>query len=941
MTSAATDGALVGRETEHARLHGAATEAGRGRGSLVLLAGEAGIGKTVLARSALRASGLTVLEGTALQDGAPAYWPLTSALRIPVPPSPDRAALLDAIAAALIDAGDGGPVAVFLDDLQWADDGTLDALVAIAPILETEPVLLVGAYRSDEMPRGHPLRRLRSELRRQGRLHEISIEPLGERDTAALLARALGADPAPSLVAAALARTGGVPFFIEELAAVLASSERIRSGQAGYELADADGLPLPDSVRDAVLVRATRIGADARAALTVAAAVGQSFDLELAAELASLHEWPEEAVDQGFVVEVEPGRLRFRHDLVREAFYAEIPWSKRPALHRAIAARLEDDAPAACAASAVVAEHWARGREPDRARRAFLTAADELNAVHAYRDGARCLRRALALWPEGDDDGDRLEALDALGRCAEQDGDLTGAAQAWREAADGRRAREEPVRLAETLRCLAGALELQGQWEAGLAAREQAAESFASAGRPEDAAAERLLVASHLRSAASFHAALAVLKAAKAEAKRSARPDLAARALGLEGNVRARMGEERRSLRLVRAGLALALEHNQAGAAAEIYQRLGDSLEHLGDYAAARRTYDDAFGYCTANALDPTAQICLACLSVVLRQTGDWDQSAALCREVLASPASTLHARGAASGTLGLILAVRGQSRAARPLLLESATVARHIELAAMELLSGWGLAVFELARDQAAGVARCQTILERWSQTEERHYVISPLRWAATVFAQAAEYTEVKACTAALTQIAAQTGHVEAMSALAHALGETSLIAGDPAEAASHFERAASLLTDLGAPFERAQSHRRAAAALVAAGRREDAVEQLVTAHRAAQQLRARPLTAEIADELAALGERIDRRLGRRAAHQSDHAGLTRRELEVVRLVALGQTDKEIARELFLSPRTVETHVLNIRAKLDCRSRADAARRANELGLTAAPAGS
>ena len=496
---------------------------------------------------------------------------------------------------------------------------------------------------------------------------------------------------------------------------------------------------------------------------------------------------------------------------MREAFYGEISWSKRPALHRAIAQRLEaDEAPAAA-----IAEHWARGREPNRARRAFLTAAGEFSAVYAYRDGSRCIRRALALWPEGADDDGRLDALDELGRCAEQDGDLSGAVHAWREAAEGRRPHNEPVLLGDTLRSLAGALELQGHWEDALAAREQAAESFASAARPADAAAERLLVATHLRSAASFHAALAVLETAKSEAERSARRDLQARALGLEGNVRARMGDERRSLELVRAGLALALEHNQPGAAAEIYQRLADSLEHVGDYAAARRTYDEAFGYCTVNALDPTAQVCLACLSVVLRQTGEWDQSAALCREVLASPASTLHARGAASGTLGLILAVRGQHRAARPLLLESATVARHIELAAMELLSAWGLAVFELARDRAAGVARCRTMLERWSRTEERHYVISPLRWATTVFAESREYTDVKACTAALTQVAAQTGQVEAMSALAHALGETALIAGDPEEAASQFERAASMLADLGAPLERAQSHRRAATAL------------------------------------------------------------------------------------------------------------------------------
>jgi DNA-binding NarL/FixJ family response regulator len=937
MAGAASAGALIGRDTERARLQAAATEARHGRGTLLLLAGEAGIGKTMLARTALRASGLRVLEGTALQDGAPAYWPLTSALRIQIPTGPDRAALLDAITAALTGSAADGPVAVFLDDLQWADDATLDALPAVAAIIETEPMLVVGAYRSDEMPRGHALRRLRSELRRQGRLHEVAVEPLAERETAALLAKALAAEPSPSLVTTVLARTGGVPFFIEELAAVLASGERTRSGRAGLELADAGGLPLPDSVRDAVLVRAARLPPDARSALTVAAAVGQSFELELAAALASLEEWPAQPLDHAFVIEVEPGRLRFRHDLVREAFYGEIPWSKRPALHRAIAQRLQ----AGRAPASAVAEHWARGREPDRARVAFLAAAREFSAVHAYRDAARCIRRALALWAEGADDDGRLDALDELGRFAELDGDLSGAVHAWREAAEGRRSHDEPVRLGETLRCLAGALELQGQWEDALDVREQAAESFASAARPADAAAERLLVATHLRSAASFHAALAVLETAKSEAERSARRDLEARALGLEGNVRARMGEERRSLELVRAGLALALEHNQSSAAAEIYQRLADSLEHVGDYAAARRTYDEAFGYCAANAMDPTAQVCLACLSVVLRQTGEWDQSAALCREVLASPAATLHARGAASGTLGLILAVRGQHRPARPLLLESATVARRIELAAMELLSAWGLAVFELARSQAAGIARCRTILERWSQTEERHYVISPLRWATTVFAESGEYTDVKACTAALTQVAAQTGQIEAMSALAHALGETALIAGDPDEAASQFERAASLLADLGAPLERAQSHRRAGAALVAAGRREHAVEQLVSAHRAARRLHARPLTAQLTDELAALGERIDRRLGRRAAHQSEHAGLTRRELEVVRLVALGQTDKEIAHALFLSPRTVETHVVNIRAKLDCRSRADAARRAHELGLIATPAAS
>ena len=97
---------------------------------------------------------------------------------------------------------------------------------------------------------------------------------------------------------------------------------------------------------------------------------------------------------------------------------------------------------------------------------------------------------------------------------------------------------------------------------------------------------------------------------------------------------------------------------------------------------------------------------------------------------------------------------------------------------------------------------------------------------------------------------------------------------------------------------------------------------------------MRARPVTERIAASLSVFGERAERRLSRRGIGGIAGGGLTRRETEVIRLVAVGRTSREIARELFLSPRTVEMHVQNILAKLDCRSRADAARRASELGL-------
>jgi DNA-binding NarL/FixJ family response regulator len=137
-----------------------------------------------------------------------------------------------------------------------------------------------------------------------------------------------------------------------------------------------------------------------------------------------------------------------------------------------------------------------------------------------------------------------------------------------------------------------------------------------------------------------------------------------------------------------------------------------------------------------------------------------------------------------------------------------------------------------------------------------------------------------------------------------------------------------------MAAPLERVESQRRAAAALVAAGRRDEAIESLVTAHRAARRLGARPLVERLARNLQALGEQAERRLGRLAAAQARNQGLTRRELDVLRLLATGRTDREIARDLFLSHRTVEHHVRSIRMKLDCRSRTEAARRALELGL-------
>ena len=952
------DDDLVGRQSEQDALDQVLAAIHHGTGGIVLLAGEAGVGKTRLLEACLARSGLLVLTGQTNEIATPPYGPIAAALRAylrarpggladcgplapylalllselgPPPQQTDPAVLVEAICQAFAAIARTMPAVLVLDDLQWADNATLELVPTLASRLAQERLLIVGTYRNDEIGRGHPLRRLRNELRRARLLREIVVEPLDQADTTALATRMFGQPPGPALAATLYERTEGVPLFVKELAGALALRGRLRLSEAGIELAPGADLPIPDTLRDAVLLRLDGLPDGALRLLHIAVVAGREFDLALVAELAGSTDGFDALLECGLLVEVEPGRGAFRHALTREAIYGDISWVRRRALHRQMAEHLQAEGGAPLA----IAQHWLAAKEPDRGRAALLAATEQACAIHAYRDAAAAAQRALELWPDGAEDTRRLDVLDQLGQCAQLCGMLPEAARAWREVADGWRQYGDLPAYAEAERKLAGVAELQGHWERALAAREAAAQAFAGSKLPAEAAVERLSAAAHLRSAARYRAALELLSTATEEAAQAGRPDLHARCIGLEGNVRARMGQVTDGLALVQRGLALALEHNLASAAAEIYQRLADSMEHAGDYAGAKETYLAAFDFCQANTIPAGAQLCAACLAVVLRQAGEWERAMTLCRDVLASQHSSLHARAVASGMLGSLYAQRGQPGRAQPLLLEAAALAHQIELAALELLAAWGLALLaELngAYDMAA--ERCRFILSRWAQIEDSHYAISALRWAVSFFATTNADADARACANALARIASISGQPEALSALAHALGEIALLDGDPQQAVQQFRQALDLLRDVVVPYCHAGTQWRAGIACAAANQHDAAIAHLANAYRTARKLGARPLATRIAHDLAALGEPIVERLGPGAAGRFRSGNLTRRQWEILQLVAQGQTNAEIARALVLSPRTVEMHVANILATLDSRSRAEAVRRATELGL-------
>jgi DNA-binding NarL/FixJ family response regulator len=318
-------------------------------------------------------------------------------------------------------------------------------------------------------------------------------------------------------------------------------------------------------------------------------------------------------------------------------------------------------------------------------------------------------------------------------------------------------------------------------------------------------------------------------------------------------------------------------------------------------------------------------------MAYVLRERGDWSRATRMCREMIAG-GTTVYV---AEGLLGAIHAYEGRHASARRLLTSSLAVATRNAHYNMTVDTTAALARVAAAEGDAAEAGeRCRAVLERWQASDDRHYALAPLRWASAHFAAQGDRDGAHACTEALTHMASATGHADALAALAHAIGETALLEGDADSAADQLTRAVELHRDLDMPFERAQIELRAGVVLAATGERDVALERLCSAYRTARKLGARPLAAVAAMEVSRLGESVAERLGVRAEADAEGAGLSRREREVLRLVSVGRTNREIARDLFLSPRTVDMHVRNILRKLDCRSRVEAAGRARELGL-------
>jgi ATP/maltotriose-dependent transcriptional regulator MalT len=444
-----------------------------------------------------------------------------------------------------------------------------------------------------------------------------------------------------------------------------------------------------------------------------------------------------------------------------------------------------------------------------------------------------------------------------------------------------------------------------------------------------------MVAAQHLCYAGDTTTALAIVKQASADAEVAGEPELRVRVQALEGEVRASYGEAAAGVALVQDALGTALSHEYIGAAADAYYRLGRVLTFDLQHEEAIDAYESAFAFCQNRDLPEMGQICLACMVPTMRHVGRWKEASSICRDIMRSEQAMEIARMVASGELGLIEAIKGHVTAGRRHLIPALAFARSHDEFSLVVECSWGMAMIHALAERGDDASTAALgLVEECRRREEWFFSVSAMRWCSTWFAQRGDETALMSTIDVLSTAASQTGSREAKAALSHGLTELALLQGNAEQAAENADRTLTLLEGIAPPYEVAAMRARSAVALAGAGRRDRAIGLLTAAYRSARKLGARPLASAIVEEFEALGEPVEPHLGKRATSQGERAGLTRRELDVLGQLAGGGTNKEIAKSLFLSTRTVDMHVRNILMKLGCRTRAEAVAKAAELQL-------
>ncbi|MEU6070873.1 AAA family ATPase [Streptomyces sp. NPDC047082] len=852
-------------------------------------------------------------------------------------------------------------VVVALEDLHWADASTRHLLSYLLRTLRTGRLVVLATYRSDDIHRRHPLRPLLAELDRLRTVRRLELARFSRAEVGRQIAGILAAEPDPAQVEEIFRRSDGNAFFVEELA--VAAHEGCCTG-------------LTDSLRDLLLVRVETLPESAQRVARIVAEGGSTVEYRLLAAVARLAEDDliealRAAVNANILIAAPGGDgYRFRHSLVREAVADDLLPGERSRLNRRYAEALESDPTLVPAdeRDMRLASYWYQAHDPAKALPAVLDASVVARRRHAYSEQLRLLERAMELWDTAPEDvraalrpvdyadvyppcgcdpattplryldlmaeaavagrlcGERERALKITKRALrllEDEDDALRAAWFWTQRSslvqaqgrgDGRHelaTAEELVRglppsevHAQVLGSVANWSMLHEPGPEALAAAERAVEYARMVDAREIELNARVTLGGLMVDSGAVEAGLAEMVRVKERALQEGFPYVAGRAyVNLPSELEA-VGRSREATPILEEGARFTRKFGLLGSEAWVWANLSQSLYSLGRWDEAARAAANAARRGPSAKPLGTAAMCLAHLALGRGDLAEAAHQLAAARDYFGThdpmPQQRLPLARTAVGVAaaeGRLLDARaeleraldaglppGTNRYAWPLLLAAATA--EADARTLPAAEPGRAEALDRVRDTARKLTTGAPVWlahDRWVRAELRR----------------AEGTDTPDIWS---------------------------------EVVTSFE-------PLERPYDLARVRRRLARALLADGgddERDRATELLRLARAVAEHLGARPL----ADSVVLLAQRARLSLTcapRQAPAPADPVealGLTSRERDVLRLVSAGRTNRQIAEELFISPKTASVHVSNILGKLGVSGRGEAAAVAHRLGL-------
>ncbi|MFF3750872.1 AAA family ATPase [Streptomyces sp. NPDC002018] len=1001
---------FVGRAGELTALTQALARATAGEPQALLIAGEAGVGKTRLieelhevacARKAVVAVGGCVEIGA---DGLP-FAPFSTALRSLRRQLPDELAAAaegqqDELARILPELGrsdrgalgeDGTArlfeltarllerlaadrtVVLVLEDLHWADASTRHLLAYLFRALRRGRLVVLATYRADDIHRRHPLRPLLAELDRLRSVRRIELSRFTRAEVRRQLTGILAAEPEPALLDQIFERSDGNAFFVEELACSLGTG---------------CGTGLSDSLRDLLLVRVEALPEDAQRVARIVAEGGTTVEYPLLLAVGRLAEDDliealRAAVGANILLPTEDGDgYRFRHSLVREAVSDDLLPGERSRLNRRYAQVLEADPSLVRADERTtrLASHWYHAHDVAKALPAVLRASVEARRRYAYSEQLRLLERAMELWDDAPgsvrdtlrppDDADTevyplcgrdpapLTYLDLMAEATvaarlggERERALAIAKKALR-ALDGEDGEQDPLRAAwfwiQRSKMMQELTRGDG-WQELATAQELVRGLQPSAVHAEVLASVAAWGALHRPGPDSLVAANRAVEYARL---------VGAEHTGLHarltrGWLTADAGDVEEGLAEMYAVRDRADALGAVGVLGRASINLPSTLEGMGRSEEAVAAADRGIAVTHQRGLADTEAWVRGNQAHSLHSLGRWSEADAVL-DIAAGLAHSHKARGVVAVCRAELALTRGElDEAQRQVELTRALVGTH-DPQPQHFITPARLMMGIAARRGVPADARAEfeRIAEQGFPPGTQRYALPLLCAAAATEADTRGLPGTEEDRpAVLAAIRSHAGRLPTLVPVWRAYGlmlDAELARAEGTATPEHWAGVVAAFEETGRPFERALARlRRASALLDAHAGRAEAAGLLAQAHTTALRLGARPLAEDITRVAGrarlglpgAAGGAVERAAPRPVPDPARSLGLTPREQDVLRLVAAGHSNRRIAEELYISPKTASVHVSNILAKLGVSGRTEAAALSHRLRLFPDPA--